>query len=203
MCLLFVLTLFVVYNYMMPWHETEVHRKRNHGLVYKIPTMYFFIKFHVLILDLNFKCAVTSLHTTKFYKIRYYKYVLKYQCKGIPPSQSKYDPQSQDKYNQSKYDWVEKIGNRMYVLRCLTGYPDNSPTDISPTDSSPPDISPTDNSPTDIPSKSPLRRTFRQPYIFSSKIRSYFLINPMITTVQNYYKIIKKILHSSSHVGST
>ena len=58
------------------------------------------------------------------------------------------------------------------------------------TDSSPPDISPTDNSPTDIPSKSP-RRTFRQPYIFSSKIRSYFLINPMITTVQNYYKIQK------------
>ena len=52
-------------------------------------------------------------------------------------------------------------------------YPDISPTDISPTDTSPTDISPTDISPTDISSKSP-RRTFRQPYIFSSKLRSYY-----------------------------
>ena len=52
--------------------------------------------------------------------------------------------------------------------------------DISPTDISPTDISPTDSSPTDISSKSP-KRTFRQPYIFTSKLRWYILITRMIT----------------------
>ena len=47
-------------------------------------------------------------------------------------------------------------------------------------DSSPMDISPTDSSPMDIPSKSP-KRTFRQPYIFTSKLRCYILINTVIT----------------------
>ena len=51
------------------------------------------------------------------------------------------------------------------IFRARAWYPDISPTDISPTDSSP----------TDISSKSP-KRTFRQPYIFTSKLRWYILI---------------------------
>ena len=71
-------------------------------------------------------------------------------------------------------------GHRCLPYMYPSRYPDISPTDISPTDSSPTDISPTDSSPTDISSKSP-KRTFRQPYIFTSKLRCYILINPVIT----------------------